>query len=216
MANKFRIRVNGVLKDIDLAKIIVRTEDFKLVDINGQQFQISATVQSSTSDLNLTNSFWIKIIDSTTHQLKYGTVTVLVFNPATGNLRLEGLLDDVEALIAANEALINARASVVQGPNIACNSNTTFTIDIDDGIWQKLTFTSDCTLAFTIPTGEVHSMILEMVNAGAYNITWPAGIKYPNGTPLDLSIVGTDHVVVYKDGANQLYTTLIAQDVRTA
>ena len=213
MANKIRIRVNGVLKDIDLSKIIVRTEDFRLVDINGTQFQISATVQSSASDLNLTNSFWIKIINSTTHQLKFGSTTVLVFNPSTGNLKLDGLLTSLENAISANTTLINARASVVQGSDVACNADTTFNIDIADGIWRKLTFSSDCTITFTFPADEVHSMVLELVNAGAYSITWPTGIKYPSKLLPDFTVSGTDHVVVYKDGSNNVYLSLISQDV---
>lgn len=119
------------------------------------------------------------------------------------------------AVDAALAAEIDNRANIVQQADIAASSNVTKTVTMVDGAWVKITVSSAFTLAFVFPSAEVRSMILEIVNGGAYVITWPAGTHCPSGTVPSLTSSGTDHVVVYRDAANTLYASVIAKDVKS-
>lgn len=127
------------------------------------------------------------------------------------------LFNSVSANYIAADALLNAkidnRANVVQQANIAASSNVTKTIAMVDGVWAKITVSSNFTIAFTFPSGEVRSIMLEIANGGAYTIDWPTGIQSPGGT-IALTAAGTDHVCVYTDGNNNLFASITASDVK--
>lgn len=121
------------------------------------------------------------------------------------------------AFIAADEVLddkIDHRVSVTQQPDIAASTVSTKTVVYTDGSWTKVTVTSNFTFAFTFPASEVCSMMLEIVNGGAYIITWPVGMKFPGGIAPALTASGTDHVVVYQDGNGVRYASVTSKDVK--
>ena len=128
----------------------------------------------------------------------------------------DGVVTDAfEAADDVLEALIDHRAGVTQQSSLAASANVTYTHVYTSGPWKKITVSSNCTFAFTFPAGEVVSMILEIVNGGAYTITWPATLKTANGDIPTLTASGTDHVTVYQDGNNNIYASVIAADVQT-
>jgi len=85
----------------------------------------------------------------------------------------------------------------------------THTFDYSAGDMQELTATGDITIAFSnFVTGKVCVMIVEATNWGAFTITYPAGIKFPNKTSLTYTASGTDEVRIKKD-MNDVYSMSI-------
>lgn len=75
-----------------------------------------------------------------------------------------------------------------------------------------ITLTANITFTFTapptVPTGNVQMMILHVRNiAGAWTMTWPAGLKWSNGTvPTFVTTAGTHYVItIYTDDAGATY-----------
>ncbi len=102
--------------------------------------------------------------------------------------------------------------SSAQGTDVTANSNTTYTLDYDNGVWYKVTASSSFTLNLTFPSG-VYSMIVEAVNFGAYTIAYTDTIEWDSGTPPTYTASGTDHVCFYTDGTGQIYGAVISQAV---
>ncbi len=88
MARKFKFYIDGVLREVQLEKLIQKTDDFSLVDIYGNIYQNLLTLPQSDTDLDLPNTLWVKRINSTNWRLMLGTIFVLAFNPVSGNLIL--------------------------------------------------------------------------------------------------------------------------------
>lgn len=119
--------------------------------------------------------------------------------------------------IAADVVLndkIDHRVSVVQQADVAASTTATKTIVYTAGSWTKITVSSNFTIAFTMPAGEVCSMVLQIINGGAYTITWPAGLLTPGGTVPALTAAGTDHVVIYQDGNNIRSAVVSGKDMK--
>lgn len=122
----------------------------------------------------------------------------------------------IGAAIAASEATTNAAIAlkvnkagdVFTGPVSfnaeydAGNSGTTKTINFNNGQKQKLTFTGNCTITFTFPTGVGNYVLRGIGDGTTRTVTWPAGSKYVGGTaPLAPLTSGTAIYTVYYDGA---------------
>jgi hypothetical protein len=109
----------------------------------------------------------------------------------------------------ATTAYVNNAVNYTQ-TNVAANSNTTFTQAISTAQYFKITFTSSCTLAFTFDSGLVESMALQLVNAGAYTVTWTS-ILWAGGAAPTFTTSGTDVVVIWHNGDNIMYGALIGK-----
>ena len=85
------------------------------------------------------------------------------------------------------------------------NSSTADTIDWTAGNKQKSTLTGNCTFTFTAPSGPCN-LILKLVQdgTGSRTVTWPATVKWPEGTAPTLSTAANsvDIVSFYYDGTN--------------
>jgi hypothetical protein len=54
-------------------------------------------------------------------------------------------------------------------------------------------------------------MNVQLINPGAYTITWTS-VKWAGGTaPSSLTTTGTDQVVIWQDGNNNIYGSLIGK-----
>lgn len=93
----------------------------------------------------------------------------------------------------------------------AASSNTTYTLVEATSNYHKVTFTSNCTLAFTFTSGAFQSMVLQLVNAGAYTVTLPT-MQWPGGSAPTFTSSGTDIIVVWQNGDNTVYGAVIGQD----
>lgn len=85
------------------------------------------------------------------------------------------------------------------------NSSTADTIDWTAGNKQKITLTGNCTFTFTDPSGPCN-LILKLIQdgTGSRTVTWPATVKWPEGTAPTLSTAASsvDIVSFYWDGTN--------------
>jgi hypothetical protein len=87
------------------------------------------------------------------------------------------------------------------------NSGSSYTINFNNGQKQRITLTAaPCTLSFTAPTVGVGNFLIKIVQdgGGSKTITWPATVKWPNGTAPTLSTAAgaIDIVSLYYDGTN--------------
>ena len=87
------------------------------------------------------------------------------------------------------------------------SSGASYTIDFNNGQKQRITLTAaPCTLSFTAPAVGVGNFLLKIIQdgSGSRTITWPATVKWPNGTGPTLSTAAgaVDIVTLYYDGTN--------------
>lgn len=81
------------------------------------------------------------------------------------------------------------------------NADTTETIDWTTANFHKSTLTANCTYTFTAPSGAT-TLIMKLVNGGAFTPTWPATVKWAGGTEPSWTASGTDVLSFYYDGTN--------------
>ena len=86
----------------------------------------------------------------------------------------------------------------------------TYTFNYANGDFQELTLSGTAitaTLAFSnFIVGEVCTMVIDLVNAGAQTVAYPAGTLFTAGAEPTLTAAGTDRLIITKDGVNNTYT----------
>lgn len=108
----------------------------------------------------------------------------------------------------------SSRSILVQGSDIAANSDTTFNVDIAAGDFYEITVTSDFTIAFTNGiSGTPDAVVLEIIDGGSQTITWPAALQWAASTAPELTASGTDMILIYKDGDDTYRGSVIDLDV---
>ena len=55
-------------------------------------------------------------------------------------------------------------------------------------------------------------MTLQLIDAGAYTVTWPGGILWAGGTEPTFTSSGTDIVTVWQNGDDVVYGAVVGQD----
>lgn len=173
---------------------------------NGARTLITGYDTNTTFDVN-----FIDIKAGNPPTCAFGsTVTGVTQAPLSGNTTLATCKYADDAAGVVNTEL-KRLVSIVQ-VDVAANSNTTFTQDLDASQYFKITFTSNCTLAFTIPSGEVRSATLQLIDAGTYTVTWPGAIQWAGGTEPTFTASGTDIVVIWQNGDDVLFGSLVGLD----
>lgn len=165
----------------------------------------NANITTVATDITNVNTTATSIANVNTVAGSIANVNTVATNVSSVNTVATNITDVQNAA-----ALVN----VNQQSDIAASSNTTYTIDYDDGAEVQITFTSNCTLAFTFPTGKVVGLILDLVDAGAYTITWPASARFAGGTVPTFTSSGRDRIVVTQDGDNEVDIHLIDLDMQ--
>lgn len=90
-------------------------------------------------------------------------------------------------------------------------------IDVSSSNHFKKTITAATT--FTVsgvsPAGTISSFILDLINGGAFTVTWFAGIKWAAGTAPTLTASGRDSLGFYTDDGGATWTgVVIAKDAK--
>lgn len=107
--------------------------------------------------------------------------------------------------------------ATVRETRVVGGSGGNYTIDLATGNFFTRTFTSDSAISVTnVPTtGTSQSVILELTNAGAYAITWPAGTQWTEGIPPVLTATGMDIVGLYThNGGTTWNGLLLAKNIK--
>lgn len=84
------------------------------------------------------------------------------------------------------------------------------------GSYHKAQVSGITTFQFSsAPASEAFGWILELVNGGAYAVTWPASVKWPDGTAPTLTTSGTDLLVfLTRDGGTTWHGVVCSADSR--
>jgi hypothetical protein len=108
----------------------------------------------------------------------------------TINIQGNTLINDSRALI--NYGLVHSALGSVSGAT---------TIDLLNGNYFSATVTGATTWTFSNPLASPNAcgFVLELTNAGASAITWPAAVKWPGGTAPTLTTSGVDVLVFITD-----------------
>ena len=120
------------------------------------------------------------------------------------NTELDGIDTTVKAVSdVANAALPLAGGTMTGELSIVCatyrevsmlNQSGAVSIDLSQGVGFSLTFNGSTTFSFTnIPhIRDFTTFWMRLVNGGTVSITFPAGVKWTNGTTPTFSISGID------------------------
>jgi hypothetical protein len=112
---------------------------------------------------------------------------------------------DVNGTIRSTAGIIISKDAVFAAEYDNGNSGTAITINWGNGNKQKVTLTANCTFTFTAPSGTCN-LILRLIQdaTGGRTVTWPAIVKWVNGTAPTLSTAANavDIVSFYYNGTN--------------
>lgn len=115
----------------------------------------------------------------------------------------------------ANGKDIHSLALATFSVNAIGNSGATKTVDWNDGAYQTITLTADCTLTFTAPSTYPARLQLDVTqdSTGSWDITWPASVEWAGGaapTITPTATTGNDIITLVYDGTN--YKAVPAQN----
>jgi hypothetical protein len=94
---------------------------------------------------------------------------------------------------------------VAKGVKDNGNTGSTQAIDWSEGDRHKCTLTDNCTFSFSnAAEGQVITLIMVQDGTGSRSHTWPASVKWPNGTEPSWGTSADDVniVTIYYDGSN--------------
>jgi hypothetical protein len=96
----------------------------------------------------------------------------------------------------------------------ADGSTITFNIDTNGGL-QSVTLGGNRTLAFTITTNRVFSLILKQDGTGSRTVTWPAGIIWAGGSAptLTTTLNKSDCLVLIRTGSGAYIGMVAGQNI---
>ena len=167
---------------------------------------------------------------TTANQILYSSATNTVAGLATANSSVlvtsgagvpslstalpNGITANTQAIATADTTVattgfVDSRVKLGQ-TNVAASSNITFTQNVSTNQYFKITVSSNCTLAFTFDSGLVESMCLQLINAGAFTVTW-SSVLWAGGAAPTFTSSGTDMVVIWHNGDNIIYGALIGK-----
>lgn len=92
------------------------------------------------------------------------------------------------------------------------NTGATRTLDLNDANFFSATLDQACTFTFSDPpaSGDFGCFVLELTNGGAFAITWPAAVDWPDGTAPTLTASGVDQLVFTTRNAGTTWFGFVA------
>jgi hypothetical protein len=86
-------------------------------------------------------------------------------------------------------------------------------MDLNGSDAFQITCTATTTLSFsnTPTSGKAKYVSLEIINGGAFTVTWPTNTRWPGGIAPTLTTSGTDMVVFYTDDGGSNYRAALVQ-----
>ena len=168
----------------------VKTTDFDTKDTNndtvlGADFtlEFDAVAAASATKVNKIGSPVLNNIMSQT---------------ATGDAKESGLK---ASKVPQTDTTVTFEKDAVFDVVVDNGSGTSFTATWANGNKQKRTMTGNGTITFSAPSGPCNLILLVTNSGGARTITWPATVKWPNGT-MPAASTGIDVYGFFYDGTN--------------
>ena len=96
-------------------------------------------------------------------------------------------------------------------------SSGTEDFDLDDGSYHTVTCGGDFTITFSNwgAANDVVSITIQLINAGAHTLTWPATVDWPSGTEPSWTAAGTDFVILFShDSGTTIFGKRSMTDVK--
>jgi hypothetical protein len=116
-----------------------------------------------------------------------------------------GTLTGIVEILTDRYHVVDLGGSLVSGVTIDCSLARFFRGVCSGGVTFTIT---------NAPTsGKACVLTLELTNAGVVGITWPASVKWPNGSAPTLTASGTDVITLYtRDGGTTWRGALAMRD----
>jgi hypothetical protein len=92
------------------------------------------------------------------------------------------------------------------------NTGASRTLDLTVANFFSATLDQACTFTFSNPpaSGDFGTFVLELTNGGAFAITWPASVDWPNGSAPTLTVSGKDQLVFTTRDAGTTWLGFVA------
>jgi hypothetical protein len=150
-----------------------------------------------TTELTLNDDL---IVDKESGTYKTKLSTLIGFNHPHGAADITGLTSaidtEVSTVIQNAQSIANywSLLGVTYKKTDLGNVTGNVSIDLALSMYHTFTVTGAVTLTFTnVKTGSlVSNVALRIVNGGAFTVTFPASVKFPEGTAPTLTTSGTD------------------------
>lgn len=97
------------------------------------------------------------------------------------------------------------------------NTGASRTLDLTVANFFSATLDQACTFTFSNPpaSGDFGTFVLELTNGGAFTITWPASVDWPNGSAPSLTVSGKDQLVfTTRDAGTTWFGFVAGQDIK--
>jgi len=141
-----------------------------------------------------------------------------------GNLDVTGDLDITGTTTAAAISMADnlltrptLKDYALEGVAIG-NVGATRTFDLTSGNFFSATVDQASTFTFSNPpaSGDFGGFILELTNGGAFVVTWPASVDWPDGTAPSLTSSGVDQLVfTTRDGGTTYFGFVAGLDIKS-
>lgn len=221
----------GITYTRRLGNYLAVNNDGIIADTSGGSFTITLPTTPSTGDQvhivdganwstnNLTVARNGSTIESLAEDLVLdigGLAVSFIYNSATWQVYTEagaGVIQNI-ATTDTQQTLTNKTVQGLLQTRVAMPANN---IDLSAGDCFTKTITADTTFTVTNTpsSGKMSSFILELTNAGAFIITWWAGLKWSYGVQPQLTTTGRDILAFYThDGGTTWNALLLAKDIK--
>lgn len=137
--------------------------------------------------------------------------------PATSTLLVTNLSTTGTTTLGNSTTSLNSVVGIlqvdrVQEDSIALDTNIDLSLS---GFFIK-TITANTTFTISNPpaSGKVQYFSLQLTNAGAFSIVWPAGFKWVMGLPPTLTANGVDIITAYTSNGGTSYFANALLDVK--
>ena len=174
-------------------------------------------VTATTSELNILDG-----VTATTTELNYvDGVTSSIQTQIDGKLSSFNVVDDTTPQLGGDLDYNGktANKSSVRGiADATPSTGTTHTFDYSNGDMQQVTCPAAGTLTLAIsnmPTGSVSGFIVDIINGGNCEITYPAGMLFQNGVKPRLTVAGTDRLMIMSDKDGVTSLTVVGYNLGT-
>lgn len=114
-------------------------------------------------------------------------------------------------------SVANGLVSIVSGMKVdgqtsskvtAVSANT---IDLNEGNYFTKTITANTAFVFSNPhSSRAVGFVLTLTNGGSANVSWPAGTKWPGGTPPTLTAAGVDMLSFISDDGGTIWRGVVS------